>query len=525
MIVLLCQDLERLGNGLDLGAVTEWLEARADGIEVRRASGPCQRPERWLDRSLGGAHHLVLGLCATNGDRHELHASARKLGLDPFGLAVLNLGAYCATPHPRPDATEKAKLLLGAAVARAQAYPGSRPENAKSLLSWGGEKVSRRSLLTLPPIQYEVVPSIREKACAAGQGCRVCAKVCPHDALRPSGDGRMSLNRAQCTGCGACVSLCPLGAIDFPGASLPEIEAQIAALLSAADPSLRPRGILFHCEKSVPALERLAQTGLSYPAGWLPVELPCIGMVTPTWVLQSLNQGAAAVGVLPCGRADCRFGQRHVIEGRVDYCRELLRQVGRSPDAVKILDAADETELARALASLPVPEASANAKRTQALGLSGPHAIAQAVLGLAERHEAPLGRSLAHPFSPLGVVEIRKGCTGCGACAFVCPTGALAVEREDGAVSLSFDARFCIGCQECVPACPEAVVRAQKVTDRQALSAGKRALFRDSEVRCEKCGAPVAPREMLGRISAILGKDPALSVITRYCLTCRGSLS
>ena len=523
MIVLLCEDLERLGNGLDLGAVTEWLEARAPGIEVRRASGPCQRPERWLDRSLA-EDRLVLGLCATNGDRHELHAWTRKLGLDPFGLEVLNLGAYCAMPHPRPEATEKAKLLLGAAVARAQAYPGSRPENARPLLSWGGEKVSRRSLLTLPPIQYEVVPSIREEVCSAGTGCRVCAKACPRDALSPSGGGRMMLNKAQCTGCGACVSLCPQRAVDFPGASLPEIEARIAALLSAADPSLRPRGILFHCEKSVPALERLARKGGSYPAGWLPVELPCIGMVTPAWVLQSLNEGAAAVGVFPCGRADCRFGQRHVIEGRVNYCRELLRQMGGSPDAVKALDATDETELARALAFLPALGASADAKRTPALRVSGPRAIAQAVLGLADKHEAPLDRPLAHPFSPLGVVEVARGCTGCGACALACPTGALALQREDGAVSLSFDARLCIGCEECVPACPEVVVRAQKVTDRQALSAGKRTLFRDSEVRCEKCGAPVASREMLGRISAILGKDPALSVITRYCLTCRGSL-
>lgn len=523
MIVLLCQELDRLGNGLDLGAVARWLEERAPGVEVRRASGPCRSPERWLDGDFSGADRLVLGLCTTNGQRHELDARARRLGLDPFGLVVLNLGACCALAHPRAQATEKAKLLLGAALARAKAYAGSRPENAKPLLSWDGQ-VSRRSLLTLPPMRYEVVPSIREETCSARAGCRICAKACPREALRPSGDGLMILNKAQCTGCGACVCLCPQAAIDFPGASPAQVEAQIAALLDSPPVTLHPRGILFHCGKVVPALEALARKGLSCPAGWLPVELPCVGMVTPAWILQSLNLGAAAVGLLACAPAECRFGQQSIRDGRADYCRELLRRVGGWPKAVRTLDPSDNAALARDLSSLRAPEVSAALSPPRALPLSGPRATAQAVLELAGRYGAPPDASVPHPHSPLGVVEISPGCTGCGACAFACPTRALTLERDEEAVSLSFDPRLCVGCAECVPACPEAVVRVEKVTDLRALSEGRRTLFRDSEVRCERCGAPVAPRAMLDRITAILGEDRAVPAIVKYCLACRGTL-
>ena len=45
---------------------------------------------------------------------------------------------------------------------------------------------------------------------------------------------------------------------------------------------------------------------------------------------------------------------------------------------------------------------------------------------------------------------------------------------------------------------------------------------RSSEVLCEKCGGPVAPDDMIKKITALLGSDPTVSTITRFCLSCRG---
>lgn len=521
MKVILCKGLERLGNGLDLCAVEAWLAGRAPGVEVRCAPPPCDRPERWLGQRLEGSDRLVLGLCSINGEKREFQAHAMKAGLDPFAVEVVNLGAFCALPHPRSQATEKAKLLLEAALAKSRAYPGSQPENAKPLFSWD-RQVSRRSLFTLPPVRYEAVPSIREDACVAGKRCLVCATACPRGALSLSEDGRMILDKARCTGCGACVSLCPRVAIDLPGASLSEIEAQISMLLDSALTTLHPRGIVFICERGVETFESLALSGVSYSAGWLPVEIPCIGMVTPTWFLQCLNRGAAAVAALVCPSEECRFGRREVIEGRVEYSREFLGALGEQPDLVKLLDQADPVKLASALESLP--EAKERAPRSQVSFSLAPRGAAQAALEVAERCGSPPDCVLPHPHSPLGFVEIKEGCTGCGACASACPTEAMVLERDGDGVSLSFDARLCTGCGECVPVCPEAVVKVERATDLRRLSQGTRALYRGSEVRCEACGGPIAPREMVEKLRALLGNHPAVSTVTRYCLYCRGTV-
>jgi ferredoxin-type protein NapF len=55
--------------------------------------------------------------------------------------------------------------------------------------------------------------------CLAERGveCRVCAEACDARALRfrpqPGGVWRLQVSLADCTGCGACVAPCPVGAI------------------------------------------------------------------------------------------------------------------------------------------------------------------------------------------------------------------------------------------------------------------------------------------------------------------------
>lgn len=62
--------------------------------------------------------------------------------------------------------------------------------------------------------------------------------------------------------------------------------------------------------------------------------------------------------------------------------------------------------------------------------------------------------------------EVKRNnqkCTHCGTCTAVCPTGALAVDRED--MSVVFDQKKCSICELCVPTCP---TRAMEVRPTEA---------------------------------------------------------
>lgn len=57
------------------------------------------------------------------------------------------------------------------------------------------------------------------------------------------------------------------------------------------------------------------------------------------------------------------------------------------------------------------------------------------------------------------IVWVEERCTQCGACAVICPTKALAVERPS--MRITFDDSKCIVCEHCLKACPARAVEAR----------------------------------------------------------------
>ncbi len=492
-LVLLCRDLTRLG-GLTPDEIAAELARREPDARLAWAPGPCRDFGRWLGRHADGAERAVLGLCAApEPAARDVHL--RRVGLDPATVEVVALG------RDTGSSGDHAAHRLAAALARVRASRGSRPEGLKPVLARQGE-LSRRAVLTLPAVTYEAIPVVDAARCAAVDGCRICEATCPHGALAPGPEGPMTVEPARCTGCGACVAVCPRVALGLPRAAPAEIEAQLDALLDG-----RPgAGIAFVCE-------RAGGDDLD-PVGWLPVPVPCAGAVAPGWLLQALARGASAVAVKPCAQADCRFGRPEIVAGQVAYCRTLLETLGEPPERAQLL--ADDRPIPTP-ADVPRP-AAAPAPRRATLG--DPAAAAEAVLGLARGR---LAAAVVHSQSPLGLVDLAPGCTACGACARVCPTGALGLERDDDSVALTFEAARCVGCAACAPACPERVVQVTRATAVSQLAAGRRALHRSAEARCAACGGPVAPRAMLDRLRALLGDDPVAAVIARHCPACRAA--
>jgi ferredoxin len=487
---------------LELAGVARSLSDRLDGVLVRLEEDLCRRPRAAKD-ALGLVHpqRLVFGLCSSDYPQVEVQAHARRAGLDPLGVQVVDLGRYRGA-----NAAEWTRAALAAAVARARAFPGSQPENLKAALLRSQQKVSRRAFFTLPPVSYLAVPTFSRRLCRAPEGCDQCVGACPNGSLEKDGD-TILVDRARCLSCGICVAVCPQRAVEFPGWSPQEMEAELSALLEA---DLETRAVLFFCRSS-PA-----------PAGngWLPVRMPCTAAVPVAAILQALAQGATAIGLYPCSDG-CPTGQGDALRGRVDYCRELLALLGDSPERVQLLRPnGDRLEPAPRLP--PVPgEAS-----RRALNLFGRGAAAQAVKELAARYGAREG-ALEHACSPLGIVQIDpQACTACGSCTAGCPTEALLSYRRDGdGVVLAFDPCFCTGCGQCVSLCPEKAAGAIAVTpttDLRRLASGTEVAFQDREVCCQRCGAPIAARRTLQRIASLLGDEYNPQLIERLCPNCRG---
>ncbi|MEE9256750.1 MAG: 4Fe-4S dicluster domain-containing protein [bacterium] len=520
MMIYLCRDLERRGGGLNLAELEKALARRHPGAEVRISEDSCRHPEDWLDTKSGDGR-FVLGVCAVNRRGTEFRARLRKLGLDPSAVEVVDIGGLCAHSQGPGEAAARARLFLEAAVQKLRAHAGSRPENAKMLVAWE-EEMSRRSLFTLPPVRYEVIPSVRDEACVADEGCRICSSLCPHAALAPSGGGVMTLSKDRCTGCGACVSSCPRGAFDFPGAALPQVQAEAGALLAGADLANEGRGIMFLCQNAAAALREGG--GHSCPDGWLPVEIPCLGMVTPSWILQCLARGAAAVSLLPCPAGDCKYGEREALEGGVDYCRSLAEEMGLPGETVRLFPPGEPEALNVSPGKVALTNANGAGNHRPAEPDFSPHGAGSAIMELAKRLNPPPELSVTHPRSPLGVIEVLDGCTVCGACANLCPAGALTLEKEDDGISLAFRAAACVGCAGCLDVCPENIMELEKRTDLQAIREESRILYRDTAPRCENCGGPIAPQAMLDRIGGILKDHPSFSMLTKYCIECRKTM-
>jgi coenzyme F420-reducing hydrogenase delta subunit len=148
--------------------------------------------------------------------------------------------------------------------------------------------------------------------------------------LRPrQGDiGLAEIDPLLCTGCGNCVSVCPVKAAQVASATDEQIEAQIHAALQdhLATPSapstllgtssLRAslpagaRHLVFACEWSgYSAAEIAGAQGLAYPASTRIIRLNCTGRLQPGLILKAFEMGASGVMILGCASGLCHYEQ------------------------------------------------------------------------------------------------------------------------------------------------------------------------------------------------------------------------
>lgn len=463
------------------------------GVDATLVPDLCAHPGALAEAS-AGADRLVVGVCRGEYSRSRLQSEARRAGIDPLGMELVDLVEGAGD-------VERLAVLVTAAVARAAAFPGSEPRHAKLAMP---HELSRRDLLRAFAPEYLAAPSIDGERCTAGTGCRACAEACPRQALRWV-DGRIEYDRTACEPCGQCVTACPAGAVVNPAVTPAQVTAVVSKLLDTSVGPAGPRAIAFTCARGT--------VGVDAPR-WYPVRVPCTAMVTGAWVLAPLLMGAGAVAVQACSAAGCPLGLDDRARSTVDFAAGLLVRLGDGHGRVR---AQPEGAVPVGWPTVPISDP------------FGPLGGAEVLLALAAIMGTELP-SVTHRRAPVGIARVDPGpCTRCAMCAAACPSGALAFERFDGVASLTFDAGRCTGCGQCVPRCPEVragALAVERRVDGAALAAGPVVAATDAVVRCAGCGRPVAGRRLLDRVQHRLGPEHAglADVIGRYCVECRHRL-
>lgn len=513
MAVILCGCDGKIDSRIDLKGIRNHLMDKGESVSVER--NLCKGGFNGALKNMKNVSRLVVGACS-GLLKDDVKDALKRKGADPFAYTVVPLLGECCS--------ERGLLLLTAAAERLKLFEGSHERNIRPRFGSVEGTMSRRQFLKIPKIQYDLVPSVDNERCRSlNRRCRACLGWCRNEALVLGGDGKAFIEKEKCSGCGVCVRACPSKAIIYPHFSQGEIMREIEVLLKRGDGSLEIRTILFSCESSGLMHPDFFPTGGCLPEGFLPVVVPCLGMLDSFCFVYAFALGASGIALLPCLKGGCcKGGNPERLLSEKDLANVLLGELGVEGQRIIYVETDSLSGVQKKLQEF--------SKKVQGFGTLPAFSIRGVTLRHDEYSLARLiGKITVKHFSvngsqsiPIGKVflENRASCTLCGVCAEYCPAGALRfVEGKSG--ELRFQYRNCIACGECVRRCPEKVLRMRRVIDTEELCRGNhRILAHESAICCTECGAPFMNEALFRKIRGGYSTTEADGVI-KMCPDCR----
>lgn len=318
--------------------------------------------------------------------------------------------------------------------------------------------------------------------------CTKCRDVCPVQAIHllpadHSSANLPELDTAACTGCTACVSICPADAMRH--ATVRPVE-----LVRGAMKLVQQQGkTAIHAACS--AIDN-AHANLT---------LPCHATWNPMLLASLAAEGIRTLhldGITQCADCPMQHGAKIMQQTEKDYAalnhalgvRLKISHTPIQPDTA--LNATSEPEPQRRaffrnlLPSITQTAAMASAQISQAARLSGEHvtpatpvnpSLLPVRLRLFLRALPKLQSTFTPvppmPSLPLGAIQADERCTGCGKCVEQCPTKALFLKEFGKNMVLEFKSDACIGCSRCINICPERALEPLPSISLPAMLTGK----------------------------------------------------
>ncbi len=289
--------------------------------------------------------------------------------------------------------------------------------------------------------------------------------MCPADAILLVGEREPRLDADACTGCGACVPVCPASA--FGGGAVTPVQlvarasgvgrmALRCSVVGAAEPTSRSESV-----STVACLAGLDAEAVVAAAGRLRPSDAEVRFVHADCV--------SCVGGAP-ERARAVIERTGSLLARVDGAVKLAEETAPPASAAPRTQRSRGGFTRRGLFSL---------RQTSALPEVAPDASARSLL------------IASYPDAPMPRVAVAASCTACEVCSLTCPTSALSWRSKDGAAELILDADACTACGECARLCPEAAI----TVTPDAAPPGPVIIARVAPGHCARCRAILAPGE------------------------------
>ncbi len=228
------------------------------------------------------------------------------------------------------------------------------PKDIKDSVTQAGAAAARSSiLLNVGKIKGEAIKAqVVEASCVA---CGACVKVCPYGAIKVDVKAKTPavITAAACAGCGTCAAECKFGAITMQHFSDEMVKAQIRAAL-ASEP--QNKIISFLCNWCSYAGGDLAGTSrLQYPPNNRFIRTMCSGRVSEDFILEAFENGAPIVLVSGCHINDCHYiNANHQTQKRVERLWAQFKTWGIRPERLQLewISAAEGARFAQIMRSL-----------------------------------------------------------------------------------------------------------------------------------------------------------------------------
>ncbi len=172
---------------------------------------------------------------------------------------------------------------------------------------------------------------VREELCT---GCGDCVSACPVSAITMAGP-LATVNPAVCKGCGSCISACPTEAIDLKLFSNTGVRDKIDGILEGKKDG-ENRVVLFADDMCTYRLaDGVGTAKMEYTPDAYIVRVPSSSRVTPKIMLEAFEKGADAIFLGECEKAVSPYpGTREAIEKNVSVAKKVLEKAGIEPDRI-----------------------------------------------------------------------------------------------------------------------------------------------------------------------------------------------